>query len=358
MSVLNHTPFPAIAFRQFNLAGDMMGVVSMRGTFKLVDEGPLAMASKQEPLELSDVYGTDDPHASDMITQGSLVPFKPGTDVTFVGAAYTLDGAPAKTWTCGVSVGQVFKNLRVHGPRHWIDARSASQSSKIVSKNPSKRHWVMGEAEPVPYVVLSWDHAFGGIIPDFGDGLSATYQENPRGRGIVNNAVPDDVRGVPAPQIEAIDKPISNWTENYEPENIAPIPPFWPQRQRLAGTYDDDWLNNRHPLLPKNFDFRFWQCAHPDLIAKRWLRGDEEFELRNLLYRHPRVRGTLPGINLQMQLPQGDATGVAPLVLDGVHFDMRPGVGRVFLTWRAGFPWPDGQGLPVIIARDPLPEAV
>jgi hypothetical protein len=34
------------------------------------------------------------------------------------------------------------------------------------------------------------------------------------------------------------------------------------------------------------------------------------------------------------------------MVLDGVHFDMRPGVGRVFLTWRIGFPWPERRGLP------------
>ena len=35
MSVDNHTPFPALAFRQYNMVGDMMGVVVARGTFKL-----------------------------------------------------------------------------------------------------------------------------------------------------------------------------------------------------------------------------------------------------------------------------------------------------------------------------------
>ena len=96
MSVLNRTPFPDIAFRQYNLAGDLLGVVSVRGTFKLVEDGPLALAAEHEPLELADLYGGD-PHETDLLRQGDLVPFKPGTDVTFVGAAYTSDGEPAKT---------------------------------------------------------------------------------------------------------------------------------------------------------------------------------------------------------------------------------------------------------------------
>ncbi|MDO5622439.1 MAG: DUF2169 domain-containing protein, partial [Paracoccus sp. (in: a-proteobacteria)] len=97
-------------------------------------------------------------------------------------------------------------------------------------------------------------------------------------------------------------------------------------------------IKNRHPLLPQDFDFRFWQCAHPDLITRGWLHGDEPFELCNLLRGHPRLSGRLPAIRLQMRLPVSGGTGVAPFVLDGVHFDMRPGIGCVFLTWRAGFP--------------------
>ncbi len=57
-------------------------------------------------------------------------------------------------------------------------------------------------------------------------------------------------------------------------------------------------------------------------------------------------RGYLPNIRLQVEIDQGDGPARAPMVLDGVHFDMRPGVGRVFLTWRIGLPWPERRGLP------------
>lgn len=356
MSVVNHTPFAAIAFRHYNLAGELNGVVAVRGTFRLVQDGPLAIAAQQEPLALTDVYAGEDPHACDLITQSNLVPFKPGTDVTFVGAAYTSDTEPAQSWTCGLSVGALCKDLRVHGRRDWIDVRHGEPKRRRLAPKKATRTWSMGAAQSQTYVVLSWEQAFGGSLPA-ADAAEA-YPANPLGCGILNDTVADDLGRVRAPQIEAIEAPISDPGVQYEPHNLAPIAPFWAQRLQYAGTYDAHWLDTRHPLLPRDFDFRFWQCAHPDLIARPWLAGDEPFELRNLLYGHPRVRGTLPGIGLRMQLPRAAAMGVSDLVLDGVHFDLRPGVGRVFLTWRAGFPWPDGAGQPRIMAHERLPQAV
>ncbi|MFD1743836.1 DUF2169 domain-containing protein, partial [Rhizobium helianthi] len=39
-----------------------------------------------------------------------------------------------------------------------------------------------------------------------------------------------------------------------QPAGFAPLSPFWKDRAVLAGTYDDDWVANRHPLLPHDFD--------------------------------------------------------------------------------------------------------
>lgn len=46
----------------------------------------------------------------------------------------------------------------------------------------------------------------------------------------------------------------------------------WAPRLALAGTYDDTWLAQRHPWLPQDFDFAYWngapedqQIAFPDL---------------------------------------------------------------------------------------------
>ncbi|MFD1747401.1 DUF2169 domain-containing protein [Rhizobium helianthi] len=82
MSVENHTPFPALAFRQYNMAGDMMGVVVARGTFKLTKDGPLRLADEQYPLVMSDTY-EGDPHETPQVACTDLAPFKPGTDITW-----------------------------------------------------------------------------------------------------------------------------------------------------------------------------------------------------------------------------------------------------------------------------------
>jgi len=82
MSVDNHTPFPALAFRQYNLSGDLLGVVVARGTFQLSNGGPLVLDGMQRPLVMSDTY-EGDPHQTPQLACTDLAPFKPRTDVTF-----------------------------------------------------------------------------------------------------------------------------------------------------------------------------------------------------------------------------------------------------------------------------------
>lgn len=218
MSVINHTPFSAIAFRQYNLAGKMMGVVSVRGTFFLTNNGPLAVARNQASLALADVYDGDDPYQSQLVTQGDLVPFKRGTDITFSGAAHTDDGSPQTSWTCRLSVGRVSKTLRVHGPRKWLAIRRKGFIRR------TSLQWQLGHATPVSSVNLHWSKAYGGTIPSGDSSPAQSYEANPLGCGIVSDAL--NVDEVPAPQLEDTDDPITDWRKAYIPQNLGPIPRF------------------------------------------------------------------------------------------------------------------------------------
>src|SRR6185437_6864632 len=53
------------------------------------------------------------------------------------------------------------------------------------------------------------------------------------------------------------------------------IAPNWQPRLALAGTFDVAWDRTRKPLLPKDFDRRFFNAASPGLVAPGHLRGDE-----------------------------------------------------------------------------------
>ncbi len=341
MSVDNHTPFPSLAFRQYNLNGDLLGVVVARGTFRLTNAGPLQLADKQYPLAMSDSYDGD-PHQTPQTACTDLAPFKPGTDVTFLGAAFTPDGEPARSFTCGLRVGPVGKRLRVHGQRFWR-AKTRKTWKGLIERDAEDAldGWDLTDAEPVTHVPIDWRLAFGGKI-DGGE----VFEQNPIGKGLVDEALFKERPEWPAPQIEDEFQPVKSVMDRHAPAGFGPMSPFWEGRVARAGTYDDEWLNKRHPLLPRDFDFRFWQAAHPDLTTESWLQGDEDFELDNLLPGHPRLQGRLPGIQLGVEIDRGTGPARGLMKLDGVHFDMRPGIGRVFLTWRCGFPWPKRIGQP------------
>ena len=286
MELLNPTPLPGLAFRQFDHDGELDCVVTLRGTFEHVQDGPARWCDQQMPLQWQDAY-EGDPHLTPMLHQGDLVPEKPGTDVTFLGASHAPDG-PRRHWSCGIEVGPMRKVLQVSGPRQWLPVIRPSRwpfrrEEEIVN-------WALGEVEPAVSVLMDWRLAAGGRDA-FADADADADPDNPIGCGRTGPRQTWRNRPVPAPQIFAG----SDMTPAASPAGLGPVPPFWRPRHRHAGTYDEDWLSERHPLLPEDFDPRFWQCAPEDQIVQPWLKGDEGYRLTNLHPDHPQAAGRLSG---------------------------------------------------------------
>lgn len=354
MELVNRLPIPAFAFRQFDRKGDLDCVVAVRGTFMHVQDGELRLAREQEDFQWEDAYDGD-PHLGVMLRQTDLTPEKPGTDVTFLGNTYAPSGQPSRTWLCSLRIGSLQKTLRVHGKRLWqpvVHDRWAGFSAR--EPKHILEDWTLTEPEPVDRVSLSWANAFGGRIPGTENpeaGIPIDVERhNPLGCGIVNLDMEPDAGPQPAPLITAPGETTLDWHTRYAPQGFGPISPWWRQRQQYTGTYDDDWVQKRHPLLPEDFDPRFWQCADPDLIAIPWLEGDEEYELENL---HPRLiaaRGRLPGVMLGVHCQREDRDEWHVLNLDGVHFDWRDDE-RVLITWRARFPLQDAGETTLTLSR-------
>lgn len=139
--------------------------------------------------------------------------------------------------------------------------------------------------------------------------------------------------------VDALDEAYGVADAEHRPEGLGPVPPFWRARQRFAGTYDDAWLSARHPQLPADFDYRFYQCAPPPLALPHHLRGDETIELVHLLPGRDRFRFELPGTQPVARYEWLDGREVALRCnLDGAHLDLREPPVRVDLTWRAWLP--------------------
>ncbi|NKN37391.1 DUF2169 domain-containing protein [Agrobacterium sp. a22-2] len=353
MELVNRLPFVAMAFRQFDTDGNLDCVVAVRGTFLHEEGGALAVAPHQEDFQWEDAYDGD-PHSGVMLRQTDLTPEKPGTDVTFLGNAYAPAGKTLSSWDVSLQVGPLQKDLTVHGERHWTPViRSAWDGFSARAPKRVLKDWRLSDPKPATAVPLSWSRSYGGPVPGTGDPDTETAPDaeayNPLGRGIVNLNMGPHAVPVPAPQVTAAGVAL-DWRERVEPQGIGPISPWWRFRQQHAGTYDENWLNERHPLLPKDFDPRFWQCAHPDLVAIPYLAGNESYRLENLHPTRPVASGALPDITLGIHCMQHETGEWQMLNLDGVHFDWRTEE-RVLLTWRIRFPLQNAADVRLTLTR-------
>lgn len=88
-------------------------------------------------------------------------------------------------------------------------------------------------------------------------------------------------RKIPAPQIESPQDPITEFGRDYAPQGFGVITKAWLPRRKFGGTADEEFAQSDR-WLPDDFDFAFWNGAHPDLQVP-WLSGGERVELINLL---------------------------------------------------------------------------
>lgn len=316
----NHTPFAAMGFAQLHRDGPEMACIAVRGSFDIQPDGKLKLSARQE-LVFADGYD-DDPHRSSMLHATDLVPFKPATDVTLIGHAYPPEGRPSLDWTVAISVGSHVKRLRVYGPRQWLPGLKHFKPS-----------WKLGHADPIETVPLDYRLASGGRY--IGDPEGDADRRNPIGPGLLHGDYTRFAREFPAPQIDSVDAQIKDPYDAPEPQGFGPISPWWIQRQKFAGSYDDDWKEHRHPRLPADFDYRFYQSAHPGLIMPSFLIGNEPVKVEGCRPGGEAVTFHVPPIAIIADHFWDDGRRVrSRLNLDGLHMDFRGETPKVDVTWR------------------------
>lgn len=250
---INYTAFPAMLYEAIDQNDEGFTIVAARVTYDLLipDDGRarLKLSPTQSPLCKGDEhYG--DPSKSSVMGESDLAPYKPKTDVVINAAAYAPGDKPAPFFGAAVQVGDQSKTVRVTGPRVW-------------------RHglvgWSLEPPKPIASLDLRYEYASGGLYEV--DGKVVASPANPVGMGWYP---PEYLRQckkttLPAPQIESADKPISNIGEIVPPDGFGFIGRGWQGRIEYAGTMDEAWQEERHPLLPRDFRFEYWCGAQPAL---------------------------------------------------------------------------------------------
>lgn len=258
MELINGTRFPAQLLILPDRDGHETLVVIWKGSWR-VDGGSTAPLEEPTPITQADEYHGK-PGESSLSYESDLALWKPATDVVLLGHAYAPDGK-AKESKVQVRVGPVAQSAIVSGDRKW----------KISLGVPH-----ISGPEPFEKIPLVYERSFGGAQPGKdGEGWLGAEERNPIGAGYVRKQQPSFVDGLALPNIEEPKKRISKPVQSATPVGFGFVGRHWLPRRTHAGTYDAKWQADRAPLLPEDFDERYFNGAPEALQAVPHLRGGE-----------------------------------------------------------------------------------
>jgi len=296
-------------------------VVAVKGTFNIPAPGrEPELAEQQIPLVEADTF-TGEPGNSAPVYEADYPLSKPRCDVLLLGSAYVPAGEPAERIQVGLRVGPITKTFHVVGDRLWQVGNAIAPGRLI---------------QPFERLSITYDRAFGGADNFHSDpSKHSAYMRNPIGRGY--HAKLDDllVDGTPMPNTEEIERPVVAPDGNYQPMSFGPVGRGWAPRLKYAGTYDQDWLDDVFPFLPKDFRQDYFQAAPADQQMPYPVGGEEVF-LLNLTpegrtgFRLPRVE--VPIVFFRNKGDRAQTMGVIDTIL------LEPDKGTFALTWRASVP--------------------
>ena len=321
MDVDNQTRFAAAPCAVADLDGADYLVVVLKATYALDGEGGMALADEQRPVELADVF-TGEPGASSVAYASDLALHKTATDVVLAGHAYP-SRAGDREGEVGVQVGPVRASARVFGDREWQSALGATRMSRPAL------------FDRIP---LGYERAAGGTDTSPADDRDHGFEaRNPVGVGFRARRSRQPIDAARLPNFEDPAALVRTPQDQPAPAAVGFVAPGWAPRAAWGGTYDAAWAATRQPLLPADFDARFFNTAPPALTAPGFLRGDEHGAAVGISP-HGLLRFTLPRVQPAVEVA-GRATGRTPVPvnLDRVLVDGDGGArGEVVLVWSGG----------------------
>lgn len=338
MKFENHTPFVGLSWEHIDSSNTPYLVSVCRIKFRLEElkdsEFQLVLDSNQGELFGKDVF-FDDSNDTEIRYTSDYAPFKPLGDVILNTCSYSNSPFPINTWNCGIKIissdNQIIKEkaLKITGSRQWI------------RKN---NNWHLTSPQISSKVPIKYTLAYGGEIQitdtDSQNNILVRYDKNPIGCGLLHKEHPKDT--VQAPQIESPSNPLNPKEpyKEYTYEGFGNIDKTWDDRFVYGGTYDDEWLKNQHPLLPKDFDYMFYQTSHPSMRIKNYIQPNTKFILENLLPNKSICSFEIPSYNITNQIISNTQTKSINMHIDTVVVDIYhddPSKWCVYLSYRSRY---------------------
>lgn len=310
--VENDTRFHLASFFQYDTKGQALLVTLVTCTYRMPlpqqpSGAPLLCMDEQPPLPLGDEYFGESGQSS-LKMEGQAIYGRPGTDIYLTGQAHAPFGRPVTGMMTKVTVGPCKKAVAVIGDRIWQGH----------PKNPTP-------SRPKPFVSmpLCYENSFGGAAKNK-KGAPASYESrNPVGRGWYEG--PLTAVGQPLPNLEDRDALIKHPGDRPAPVGYGPIYRGWEPRQKLAGTYDQNWIATRAPYWPADLDPLFFSAASPELNSGTPLAGGEPVALEGFSPDGV-IHFALPHVSLVLECSfAGNAQETAGFVFDTLALDTDAG---------------------------------
>lgn len=315
MKIENPTPFETFALPMMGRGDRATLTVIVKATYTFVSD-EVELAADQAPISLGDQF-YEEQEGGGIRYENDLVPYKPKTDVVLSCTAYAPENQPADKVDVAVKVGPMKKHLRIFGRRLWNYAGVWS------------RRYTMTDAKPFLTCPIRYGEAFGGIDPTTGE----YCDRNLSGKGFYSEKTKTKLTGWPLPRIEDPRRLIRSPKDHPKPVGFGFYHRAWQPRASCAGTYDKTWRNERSPKQPEDFNYHFYNGAHPDLQVKGYLKGHEPVELINLTP-EGRSRFNLPGIQpvCRIKRVKHEEAETIPMNLDTLFIE--PDRRTFNLVWR------------------------
>jgi hypothetical protein len=316
LTTLNHTPFETCLMILQDKDGRDTAVAVTKATFTLDGNSP-AISPAQQPVVPVDRYRGEPGQSSLLYASEATLP-KPSTDIVMNGQAHAR-GRPEIL--VSLAVGSIGKSVLVSGRRSWKGVISLT-----------------GKTSPEPFgrLPLDYEHAYGGADEHAADpSRTETWPENPVGMGFVMDGGKKQLKGMDMAHIENPAKRLKDPWTRLRPEGFGYIAPHWMPRSGFSGTFDSRWQRTRMPFLPEDFNPRFLNAAHPDLITRDHLTGDEPVVITNASHGGT-LKFRLPGLRIRTVFHLRGERIPARTRLDTLILE--PDQGRLMMIYRAALP--------------------
>ncbi|MFV9645967.1 MAG: DUF2169 family type VI secretion system accessory protein, partial [Desulfobacterales bacterium] len=320
LQILDKTPFQSALAIFTDQNGAEKVTIAIKGTFEISmrHHGEMQLASEQLPVQYVDEhYG--EPGNSSIKYPADLVLGKVATDIGLIGIAQSPRKKPVKKLLVSVKVGPLQKKIMVIGDRFW-------------KKRSLLSGFYMTDPKPFTDMPLIYERAFGGIDQTLDKKKYGGDNRNPVGTGFrLNKSTVDNHK---LPNLEHPDHLISHWKDKPPIACYGFTEGSWEPRSKFVGTYNDTWLKNQAPLLPKDFDLRFFNSASSGLIAKGLLKGGEHVQLLHLS-KQENVEFNLPKLEINLMFRLGTERNYEKADLWTVMFE--PNKSRFYMVWGGSF---------------------